>query len=187
MTCSVCAAPVLARGLCSMHYQRMRKHGDPHYVPVQARSEIDRFWHYVELSQGTDCWLWRGGLNGAGYGVFASGSRTDGSLRSVMAHRYAYELLVGPIPDGLYPDHLCRIPACVRPTHIELVTPQVNTLRGIGPSAVNARKTVCSNGHAFTPENTWHDPKRNTRHCRACARERSRRRRALARTGPEAA
>jgi HNH endonuclease len=69
------------------------------------------------------CWLWTAATN-YGYGVF----RID--RRSIYAHRYAYELLVGPIPDGLQLDHLCRVPPCVNPTHLEPVTHRENILRG---------------------------------------------------------
>ncbi len=91
------------------------------------------------------------------------------------AHRFAYELLVGPIPDGLVIDHLCRVRHCVNPAHMEPVTRWENTLRGGSFSAVAARQTHCVNGHPFDEENT-HVDRRGFRRCRACNRERLRRR-----------
>ena len=75
----------------------------------------------------------------------------------------------GPIPEGLTLDHLCRVRACVNPAHLEPVTLRENTLRSpSAPTAINARKTECLRGHAFTPENTW--VHRSRRCCRECKR-----------------
>lgn len=131
---------------------------------------IDRFWSKVDFDGPDDCWRWTGGRKSTGYGVF--GWRRDGRTVSVHAHRFAYELERGPIPGQLPLDHLCRTPLCVNPAHLEPVTMRENTLRGIGPSAVNAVATHCKHGHEFTPENTWVDAKRRTRHCRTCMRRR---------------
>lgn len=76
------------------------------------------------------CWEWRGTHDKDGYGHFRIGSRTNGSLRMVLAHRFAYETLVGPIPEGLQLDHLCRNTPCVNPLHLEVVTLQENIRRG---------------------------------------------------------
>jgi HNH endonuclease len=91
-----------------------------------------------------------------------------------MAHRVVYETLVGPIPDGLVIDHLCRNPRCVRPDHMEPVTNQVNVLRGIGITALRKQKTHCPAGHAYSLENTRYS-KEGKRNCRTCARDRYRR------------
>jgi len=92
--------------------------------------------------------------------------------RGRLAHRAVYEALVGPIPKGLSLDHLCRNRACVNPEHLEPVSLVENVMRGVSPHAVNARKTHCAHGHAFTAENTY--MVRGERVCRACGRERSR-------------
>src|SRR5690606_14050374 len=121
----------------------------------------DRFWKKVEPTG--FCWKWTGGLNPGGYGRFSVGGRC------VAAHRFAYEALVGPIPEGLVLDHLCRNRACVNPDHTEPVTDRVNTLRGFGPSALNARATRCSEGHEFTDENTYLNQS-GSRVCLTCMR-----------------
>lgn len=94
------------------------------------------FWEKVSKSEG--CWLWTG-RTVKGYG------KHSGKL----AHRVAYEEMVGPIPDGLELDHLCRTPLCVRPDHLEPVTRHVNMRRRFD------LKTHCVNGHEFTSENTY--------------------------------
>ncbi|HEV8574747.1 MAG TPA: HNH endonuclease signature motif containing protein [Dehalococcoidia bacterium] len=103
------------------------------------------------------CWLFIGGDNTYnGYGRL----RING--KRYRAHRLSYELHVGPIPDGLVPDHTCRVRICINPAHIEIVTSVVNVMRGEGPAALNARKTKCVRGHALPP--TTGAP----RECREC-------------------
>lgn len=89
---------------------------------MPAANTMDKILARIEKTE--TCWLWTGGLDRAGYG------RVDyrGARRSV--HRLIYETLVGPIPEGLCLDHLCRVPKCCRPDHLEPVTYQVNTQRG---------------------------------------------------------
>lgn len=110
-----------------------------------------------------ECWPWRGTMFSNGYGRFL--------LNGVecVAHRVVYELLRGEVPDGYVLDHLCRAPACVNPDHLEPVTQQINTHRGVGPTAKNAAKAQCAKGHEFTPENTR--LRRGKRECRTCVRE----------------
>jgi hypothetical protein len=110
------------------------------------------------------CWIWRGHVKANGYGAAGQGHQ---------AHRRVYELLVGPISDGLQLDHLCRVLACVNPAHLEPVTPRENGRRGNSPWGINARKTHCVHGHEFTPENTY-VTRRGQRHCRECSRRRDR-------------
>src|SRR6266576_3456485 len=99
-----------------------------------------RFWAKVDRRGSEECWPWQAN-RGRGYGnVWIAG-------RMYRAHRVAYELLIGPIPEGLTLDHLCRNRGCVNPAHLEPVTSRENTLRGEGISANNARKTHCKHGH----------------------------------------
>jgi hypothetical protein len=76
-----------------------------------------------------DCWLWRGSINGSGYGTFLFGSRTDGSREAIGAHRFSYELANGAIADGLEIHHTCFTPSCVNLDHLAAVTNSEN-LRG---------------------------------------------------------
>lgn len=127
----------------------------------EARPLAERFWEKVDRSAGPDaCWPWTSATQPNGYGYFMC----DGDR---YAHRLAYTLAVGPIPAGLQIDHLCRNRGCVNPAHLEPVTPRENVIRGVGPSARNAKKTHCQNGHEFTEENTYRD-KRGHRLCRIC-------------------
>lgn len=131
------------------------------------RDVIDRM--ADKFTVGDDCWEWTGAHNPGGYGRIGGGGKRGPSL---LAHRVLYERMVGPIPDGLTLDHLCRNPSCVRPDHLEPVTNRENILRGTSPVADRARQTHCIRGHAFTAENTYTHPQRGTRHCRACDAER---------------
>lgn len=126
-------------------------------------TETERFWAKVTRGTPTECWTWNGSKR-TGYGRFSITRR-----KAVPAHRFAYELLVGKVPDGLTLDHLCRNRACVNPAHLEPVTGRVNTLRGIGLTAINARKTHCLRGHEYTPENTRYRPD-GSRRCWECHR-----------------
>lgn len=140
-------------------------------------SARERFWGFVNTDGPLGCWLWTGSQSDNGYGSF-----TDDGRRTVSAHRFSFEMHVGPIPDDLVIDHLCRVHHCVNPDHLEAVTIRVNTLRGIGPTAINARKMHCVNGHEFTPENTYIAPGRGSRHCRTCFANNNRRNRSVKKT-----
>lgn len=126
----------------------------------------------TEPEPNTGCWLWIGYTN-QGYG------RLNDRKKVVSAHRVAYELEFGKVPDGLVIDHLCRMRCCVNPAHLRVVTNAENTLCGAGLPALNKRKTHCLRGHAFTAENTYcRGPRRQ---CRRCIYERCRSRRLASR------
>lgn len=133
--------------------------------------EITRFLAKSEPS-GDGCIIWTGFLDRDGYGQFTAAGR-----RNVRAHRWAYEHHVGPIPDGLVIDHLCRVRHCVNPEHLEVVTVRENTLRGLAPTALNARKAVCKYGHPLVGRNVVLIP--GGRSCRTCRVESTRRWRAI--------
>ena len=127
-----------------------------------------RFWAKVDRRGPDECWPWLAGSLDGGYGVFHVVS-----LGSVKAHRMSYELLIGPIPEGLQLDHLRRNRGCVNPAHLDPVPNDINFRRGQSVSALNATKTHCIRGHEFTAENTmWRPTRRGTteRRCRACHR-----------------
>jgi hypothetical protein len=161
-----CDETINARGLCSAHYKRWQRHGDPNANVRNDRDPADRFWERVEVGHPAGCWWWRGKINNNGYGVFTIGRRTLNERRTAIAHRFAYESLVALIPDGMQLDHLCRNRICVNPDHLQPVTPLENTLR-----ASAARKRYCKRGHAFTPKNTYIQPSTGRRTCRTCKAE----------------
>lgn len=169
-TCAVddCAKPSKALGWCAMHYSRQHKYGDLGYtaLPVRGIPAVERIPYYVNADG--DCWEWNGARDPAGYGQLTY------RKRSWKAHRWVWTTLVGPIPEGLTIDHLCRNPGCVNPDHLEPVTQQVNTLRGYGMGGRHARKTHCHRGHPFNDENTYvfPDGRRDCRTCRAASRRR---------------
>lgn len=113
------------------------------------------------------CWLWVGAVRDTGYGQI--GIRlARRQYANKLAHRYVYELLVGPIPDGLQIDHLCRVITCVRPDHLEPVTQRENIARGESACAWNARKTHCKRGHPFAGPNLILVNDGRWRVCRTC-------------------
>jgi hypothetical protein len=96
--------------------------------------------------------------------------------RMVLAHRFSYEIFIGPIPDGMTVDHIaCNFTSCCNPDHLRVCSNRENGLRGNSAAAQNARKTHCVNGHEFTPENTRTTSER--RRCRRCKAASERRRR----------
>lgn len=147
----------------------------------------ERFWVKVNRSLEPDgCWEWAAAAGPLGYGKFMVHDE-GGRKKIVSAHRFSYQLLVGPIPAGLQLDHLCRNPPCVRPSHLEPVTNRENTLRGArvpimrdtNPGAAFQKtKTHCPRGHEYTPDNTYIQPCGNrgrrkpstSRVCRTCRR-----------------
>lgn len=132
------------------------------YPPLKDRIQsayIESPWEF----QDTPCWLWIRYKSQAGYGQMSVNNRP------ALAHRLAYELWKGPIPEGLEIDHLCRVRACCNPAHLEAVTRSVNTLRGDSPRISRARHqavTHCPKGHPYNEENTRLYQGR--RFCRAC-------------------
>ncbi len=157
--CSVpqCREPHDSKGYCGRHYMVWRRHGDPLWKQPTL-SEL--FWRKVV--EAGDCWLWT--ASGKQYGKFGG----EGGL----AHRFAYEDMVGPIPDGLTIDHLCNNKRCVNPSHLEPVSMAENIRRADLFYGIRSAVTQCPHGHSYDEANT---ARRNgRRHCRACDRERAR-------------
>lgn len=135
-----------------------------------------RFWSKVLVDDATGCWLWQGRLDADGYGRFMD----DG--RNVRAHRYAWDVFRDewePLDwtGQLELDHTCRVRNCVNPAHLRQVTARENTLAGVGPAAVNARKTACIHGHPLdgvVALKSGPQTGRRMRYCRTCKRERAR-------------
>jgi hypothetical protein len=137
------------RGLCPMHYDRLWRNGSPK-TEDQPRTAENRFLKFVKWGEPSDfapelgpCLLWTGADNGNGYGQFSYNGRNGYS------HRYAWERVNGPIPDGLTVDHLCRVRRCANVEHMELVDRLTNYMR-----AVDIR-THCAKGHEYTPDNLY--------------------------------
>ena len=173
-----CSREVYARGWCNPHYQRWVRYGSPvGGGPQKNRGESARFWEKVD-KRPDGCWIWTAVLSPSGYGKFWT---DDG--RTARSHRWSYEHARGQIPDDLQLDHLCRVRACVNPEHLEAVSPMTNTMRSNAPTAFNAVKTECPQGHPYDNENTYRLPPsewapNGGRACRICRNEASRRYRA---------
>lgn len=161
-TCSIegCDQPSRTRGWCSRHYQRWYNHGNPLAVKDNTgKPVLERFMEKVDVDDASGCWLWTATTNRKGYGMFWPTSA------SVSAHRWAYAHFVGPIPDGLQIDHLCRVRHCVNPEHLVPVTARENQQRSpFDPAA----RTHCPRGHPYDAENTYRYPD-GRRWCRRCA------------------
>lgn len=149
------------------NYGVCRKCGKTHVPAKRASDVVSRFWSKVKRGNPDDCWLWTAKIEWNGYGRFWF----DG--HSIFAHRFAYELIHGPIPKGLTIDHRCRNKACVNPAHLEVVTLKTNVLRGPTITARFAAKTHCPKGHPYDMFNTYTYPD-GRRSCRECARQRIR-------------
>ncbi|MGE3448999.1 MAG: HNH endonuclease signature motif containing protein [Microbacteriaceae bacterium] len=107
------------------------------------------------------CWIWQG-KSKLGYGFVKRGGK------EYRAHRWLWEQVVGPIPDGLVIDHLCRNTLCVNPDHLEPVTNRENVVRGIRPAQLAVRfadRTHCKRGHEWVQGDAL---------CKQCRRERGR-------------
>lgn len=117
------------------------------------------------------CWLWTGFVDKAGYARLRAGGRDTPVL---YAHRYSYERFVGPVPQGLLLDHLCRTRHCVNPAHLEAVTQRENVMRGAAPMVAVSLSGKCARGHERIPENTQYKRDGRVAFCKICRRERRR-------------
>ena len=133
-------------------------------IPARGPVRLGRRVYFWVCADG--CWHWCSNTTKRinGYG------RINRDGRMQLAHRYLYEHYRGPIPDGLTLDHLCRNRLCVNPHHLEPTTARENALRGVGPTAVNAKMAICRRGHPFNDANTYYT-KSGSRQCRPCCRE----------------
>lgn len=180
--CSVvgCERGVVGHGWCATHYSRWLAHGDPEVETIIHGDDLRRFWSKVDKNGPGGCWVWTGTLSYEGYGL----GSFDG--RQVRAHRQAYELIVGPIGDGLTLDHLCHTNdpechlanacphrRCVNPAHLEAVTVEENVRRGVIRRVPIER---CKRGHLYDEANTY-SPEPGVRRCRTCHKETEQRRR----------
>jgi hypothetical protein len=165
-----CGEPLEARGMCSKHYMRLLRNGSLKRKRIPGLTTAERFWQYVE--KGPDCWRWTGGISHT-YGNFYVNIGPN-RYRQVPAHRFAYELMVGSIPDGLTLDHMCHTPECRKPAeecpHRRCVNPahlKPKTLPDNIKRTGNGAKTHCKRGHEFTAANTY-VMANGGRSCRQC-------------------
>lgn len=163
-----CGKRAESRGWCQMHYRRWKTHGDVNAVNL-VHNDPDRRFRELYVISANGCWEWKGHVEANGYARFTNGDNRTG------AHRWSYEHHVGPIPDGLVIDHLCRNRACVNPSHLEPVTARENLMRGDTYAARNAKKTHCKRGHFFAGVNLI-ITKLGHRQCRECRNMRARKR-----------
>ena len=128
-----CRNQQIARGLCDTHYRQLRA-GEPPGRRLNRPNE-ERFLEKIEVAN-NGCWIWIASRKNGRYGTFSYNPEayrvrrgTGTPTREVMAHRFAYEWLVGPIPADHDLDHLCGNSLCVNPAHLEPVTPWENRRR----------------------------------------------------------
>lgn len=139
-------------------------------IPSMSASDELRFDSWVAVEPNTGCHLWLGAPDRKGYGRFHIARKV------VFAHRANYVRHVGPIPDGLDLDHLCRTPACVNPEHLEPVSNDENIRRGewrARASAQRRSRTHCPQGHPYSGDNLYIKPN-GARDCKTCLRRRRR-------------
>lgn len=135
----------------------IRKGEHYRYLPNHHR-RLSPVEYVVDETRG--CWLWQRALSHDGYAV--CGTRIPG--RSAYAHVRTYEDLVGPVPEGLQLDHVCRIRHCVNPAHLEPVTDSENKRRG----SQGVLKTHCKHGHPWVEANVYVQPSTGKRSCKIC-------------------
>lgn len=163
MRCQVagCVNLVWRRAWCCKHYTLWLRHGDPQASRRFNGSVGERILARLVITE--TCWFFNGAHDSSGYAHIGNGKRG----KHIKVHRWMYENFKGPIPEGLEPDHLCRVRLCINPDHLEPVTHQENMKRGYWGS-----KTHCPQGHEYTPENTLAN--RYGRTCYTCKRQRER-------------
>ena len=175
----------MARGLCGRDYARWYRNRDAfQFAPPVKGGRMAKFWAKVDKRGDDECWPWLGGLVWDGYPRFKTMYEGEWYVR---AHRFAYRVLVGKIPEGYTIDHTCHTEACtakekdcphrrcVNPAHLRAVPNKTNILRGNGFARQNAEKTHCPKGHPLSGDNLYVSPT-GARYCRTCQQAKHKRR-----------
>ena len=126
--------------------------------------DVDRFLSKILRSKETECWFWGGYRDRGGYGKLTLATGRMGG-KPVSAHRFSYELSVGPIPKGHQVHHKCNNPSCVNPYHLQALSVADHIAVQEGHTG---NQTHCIRGHEFTVENTRYY--KGVRTCRSCVR-----------------
>lgn len=134
---------------------------------TDLRARITERVDIEDRGHGTPCWISNRAAHSNGYTKLGHLGRTW------LTHRFAYTVFVGPIPERMQIDHLCKVRACCNPAHLEPVTCRENLLRGDTLTAAEVAMTGCIHGHDFTSENT-RTTSSGKRACRTCDAERAR-------------
>jgi hypothetical protein len=173
-----CGEAAVSKGRCDRHYRQWRRETADERPLIPWH---DRFLAKVDRRSDDECWPWTGSINKqTGYGEF----NLNGVV--VPAHRLAYEVGHGPIPDGFTIDHV-KANGCTRRDcqnwvrHLEAVTHWENNRRGNSAAAQAARAEECPNGHEYTPETTL--TMDGQRRCKICWDAKQARRAARKREG----
>lgn len=137
-----CSKTVKARGMCSMHYSRLMRHGDCEKVTrIYVKGSLeDRFWSKVQRSEG--CWEWLGAQDDHGYGVLGISNG-----KTMKAYKYSFEIAYGSVPRGKVVDHYpCGNRLCVNPKHLRVITNKQN---------VENRNVINSNSNSGVRGVSW--------------------------------
>ena len=179
--CSIegCERRVDGLGYCKIHYDHLRRNGDPTKYVYRPTAE-ERFLSFFEKKRDDECWPWIKTIDNHGYGQFSI------KHKNYRAHRIAYEMFVGKIPEGLVIDHdchnrdksckdvnLCQHRRCVNPNHLIPRTLGDNSRHGNSPTMIAHNNGTCVNGH---PNSSMYYRKSNGKavQCLDCAKEKYR-------------
>lgn len=161
-TCSVegCERVAVSRSYCRLHYERVRRIGS---TELRSRPDARERFESRLLETTSGCLEWTGSRNADGYG-----SATRGRS-SALAHRLAWELAYGPIPQGRLVCHRCDNPPCCNPEHLFLGT-QSDNMRDMAAKGRSSGQKVthCAHGHEFDEANTKMIRRKNGRYQRRC-------------------
>lgn len=124
--------------------------------------DTERFISLIKVNR-NGCWDWKGYIKPSGYGIF--------SYRGFQyrAHRISYSIFKTELNIDLVLDHICMNKCCVNPKHLREVSRHINNIENSNAmAAINKVKTHCKNGHKFSKDNTYLEPKTKWRHCKIC-------------------